>query len=280
MRNCADIFAILLATLVMLSAAPVFGQSTPANSNDSATCAGCHGQHGEGHAQNNFPRIAGQPQAYLEKQLSSYANGSRPNQIMTPIAKQLSPQQMTALSSYYAALAAPTGKPPSPAAGQARMRGETLAKVGDEKLGVQACANCHGPDGIGEPPTYPYLAGQHNQYLRTALGEWKSNTRNTDPSQQMNTIARRLDDSDIDALSSYFASLRAPPSEPHRNNTPMGSSMRPINPRAAPSSNSTPAQGIGTEQGAPTTGGSQGPGGGGGASGSGPSGTRQDNQSR
>jgi cytochrome c553 len=79
--------------------------------NGVAACASCHGAQGEGNAASNFPRIAGQPQAYLARQLRSYANGSRVNPIMGPIAKALTPQQIDAVSSYYAALAAPSSKP-------------------------------------------------------------------------------------------------------------------------------------------------------------------------
>ncbi|TFW01943.1 cytochrome c4 [Oxalobacteraceae bacterium OM1] len=238
-----------------------------------ATCAGCHGQKGEGNAQSNFPRLAGQSQAYLAKQLKAYAEGSRNNPIMMPIAKGLSQDQIQAVAAYYAGLDTPSAKTAAPAA-QVGKRGEQLANVGDDKIAVQACANCHGPGGSGEPPTYPYLSGQHAGYLSAALGEWKSGARKTDPSMQMNMIAKRLSDSDIAALSAFYAAQPAPAPEPQRTNVAVGTPQRPAAQSSAQSPTSaTPTTGGGVEQGAPTTGGAQGIGGGGAASGTGSSGT-------
>jgi cytochrome c553 len=265
--------AVLLATAMAITSTCAIGQTAAdGNNNATATCVACHGAKGEGNAQMNAPRIAGQSQTYLARQLTAYANGSRNNQVMAPIAKQLTEQQIAAISSYYAGLAAPSLKTSSTAATNLLKRGQTLATIGDEKLGVQACGNCHGPDGAGEPPTYPYLAGQHGAYLNAALGEWKSGARHTDLSQQMNMIAKRLNDNDIAALSAYYAAQPAPIPASQRSNVPTGSVARPTTPGSTTQGGSTPVTGTGTEQGAATSGGSQGPGGGGGASGSGPSG--------
>jgi cytochrome c553 len=242
--------------------------------NGVAACLSCHGANGEGNAAANIPRLAGQAQAYLARQLHSYANGSRANPVMEPIAKGLTPQQIDAVAAYYAGLSAPAAKPPA-LSEQAQKRGQQLAAVGDDKLGVQGCANCHGPGGVGEPPSYPYLASQHRTYLIAALTEWKNGSRNTDPSMQMTMIAKRLSDSDIAALAAYYAAQPAPAPESLRMNVPAGSTERPMSAGAAADNRGTPAKGIGTEQGASTSGGGQGPGGGGAASGSGPSGTRK-----
>src|SRR6185295_17633814 len=108
-------------------------------------CAHCHGAQGEGNATNGTPRIAGQPQAYLERQLAAYADGRRDSEVMTPIARQLAPEQRTALSAYYSDIRARAGKRPLP--GVASARGSALATRGDQGLNVQACQNCHGPGG-------------------------------------------------------------------------------------------------------------------------------------
>jgi cytochrome c553 len=227
-------------------------------------CISCHGANGEGNPAGNFPRLAGLPKAYFINQLTAYQDGRRSNPVMMPIAKGLTPQQIEALAAYYAELSAPAAKPAAPPLAQSSRRAQQLATLGDEKLGVQGCANCHGPGGNGEPPTYPYLAGQHGGYLTAALGEWKNGTRKTDPSMQMNMIARRLSDSDIAALAAYYAAQLPPGPESRRTAMPAGSAARPV--QGAPSGGAAPrAQPrAGVEQGEPTTGGSQGPGGGGG----------------
>jgi cytochrome c553 len=84
-----------------------------------------------------------------------------------------------------------------------------LAVKGDESRNIQACANCHGPEGAGLGDN-PYIAGLDAKYLDAALREWKDGKRKTDPSEQMAQIARVLDDADIKALAAYYSSLPPP----------------------------------------------------------------------
>jgi cytochrome c553 len=173
------------------------------------SCAICHGAQGEGNATHVTPRIAGQPQAYLERQLAAYADGRRHNEVMSLIARGLAPEERAAVSAYYSGLRAPAGKPTRAAA--ANDRGRALATRGDQRLDIQACQNCHGPDGTGFGNVNPYLAGLDQRYLETALDEWRSGNRKTDPSRQMNQITGKLGDRDIKALAAYFASQPPPP---------------------------------------------------------------------
>lgn len=254
-------------------------------------CASCHGAQGEGMAATGFPRIAGQSAYYLGKQLAAYANGARVNPVMEPIAKALNPQQIRDVSAYYATLGAsasaaagaamvPPGAAGAPAArGRAHggampgsERARMLDSVGDAARGVQACGNCHGPGGTGEPPIYPYLSGQHATYLTAAMAQWKTGGRQTDMSGQMPHIARQLADPDVAALSAYYGAMPAPPPAAQRVNVPAGSSLRPAVAAAAnapgpKAPGAAGVQGTGTEQGSPLTGGSQGSGGGGGTQG-------------
>ncbi|MGJ7918055.1 c-type cytochrome [Massilia sp. LXY-6] len=190
--------------------------SIQGGANNVMACGGCHGAQGEGNAAGGLPRIAGQSQAYLGRQLGAYANDARVNPIMQPIAKAMSAQQIRDVSAYYASLGStPGATSTAPAAAKPSdagwTRGRLLSEVGDESRGVQACANCHGPGGVGKQPDYPYLAGQHANYLTAAMGAWKSGARKTDGSGQMPHIARALADADVAALSSYFAAQPAPP---------------------------------------------------------------------
>jgi cytochrome c553 len=238
-------------------------------SQDPASCAACHGAQGEGNMQVGAPRIAGQPQPYLERQLAAYADGRRDNPVMAPIAKNLPPEKRRALAAYFAGLSPPAAKA-EPASARAGPRGKTLATRGDEALKVQACENCHGPGGTGQSGLTPYLAGLHSKYLEAALNEWKGGQRNTDPSVQMNLIAKSLGAADIQALAAYYGS-QPPPLNVAAGKPPASAGRdRPTHAGAG----ATPAQGIGASGGEATTGGSQGPGGGGAASGAGPSGSK------
>src|SRR5690606_27325402 len=51
----------------------------------------------------------GQPGPYLARQLEAYADGSRANAVMAPIAKGMSDEQKRAVAAYYASLSAPAG---------------------------------------------------------------------------------------------------------------------------------------------------------------------------
>jgi cytochrome c553 len=223
---------------------------------DVSSCAGCHGAKGEGNAVMGAPRIAAQPAEYLARQLEAYANARRRNEVMEPIAKGLSADQRRVMAAHYATL---DGGASSSARGTAPERARRLANVGDEKLQVQACVNCHGPDGIGEPPRNPYLAGQVSRYLEASMAEWRSGARDTDPARQMPLIAARLPDADVRALAAYFATLPPPGPQLLEGRAPRVVGGTP----AATSPASETSKGVGVEQGAPTTGGAQGPGGGG-----------------
>jgi cytochrome c553 len=222
----------------------------------SGNCTGCHGERGEGNAQTGFPRLAGQPQEYLKRQLDAYADGSRDNPIMTPIAKAMTPEQRDTAAAHFAALDGGAAKTAATQNGGTGARGRTIASVGDSALQIQGCNNCHGPGGTGEPPVNPYLAGQTAKYLQAALEAWKSGARATDPSGQMQAIGKRLSAQDIAAVAQHYAAQSPPkPARP-----PQVASGRRAAP-TAPGAGSQTARGTGTEQGSPTTGGSQGAGG-------------------
>ncbi len=72
---------------------------------------------------------------------------------------------------------------------------------------AQACAACHGLNGLGTSDQFPVLAGQYKDYLIQALHEYKNGQR-TNPI--MKGMAADLTDDDILNLAEYFASLPGP----------------------------------------------------------------------
>jgi cytochrome c553 len=180
-------------------------------------CFRCHGMDGRGDDTAVFPRLTDQVYKYLYDSLADYASGVRQSDIMGPIAKALTPQQMREVSAYYAAQKnAPYG-PPAPVDPAALQRGGALAAVGSAEHGVQGCINCHGPDGAGLPPTFPYLAGQHALYLESQLNAWKEGRRKGDSFGLMEYIAKRLTPDDTRAVSAYYAAMRPLTVTPERN---------------------------------------------------------------
>lgn len=178
-----------------------------------STCSHCHGQHGEGLAESRFPRLAGQSAAYLAKQLGDYAAGTRDNAVMASFARAMSAQDMADIAAYYAALTTPAVAPEKVDA-KLLDAGHKLASAGDAATGVPACVSCHGPDGRGQPPVFPYLAGQHGEYITGQLDAWREGARRNDSGAQMASLARKLSAADIAAVSAYFAQL--PPPKPQR----------------------------------------------------------------
>lgn len=66
-------------------------------------CAGCHQPDGKGNAR--FPRLAGQHQIYLLKQLADYKSGRRATDpLMTTVGKRLTADEAKALAEYIAGL--------------------------------------------------------------------------------------------------------------------------------------------------------------------------------
>jgi cytochrome c553 len=170
-------------------------------------CAQCHAFNGVSDGSGAFPRIAGQSAYYLAKQMRDFGAGVRDNAIMSPISKLLSPEDINDVAAYYADINAPflPLAPPDPALVK---RGEELAKVGSATRRIQACDNCHGPSGAGEPPAIPYLAGQYASYLALELRMWQRGFRKNSP-EAMGVVAKLLDDQDVAAVAAYYQQVQA-----------------------------------------------------------------------
>ena len=185
--------------------AVIAAQGTPAGA---PPCAQCHAFNGVSDASGAFPRLAGQSAYYLARQLRDFSSGVRASAIMSPIAKTLSSEDIADAAAYYESINAPFL--PLKAADAALVkRGEELAKIGSAERRVQSCDNCHGPEGAGEPPAIPYLAGQYAHYIAFALEMWRQGFRRTSPGS-MAVIAKKLDDQDIAAVAAYYQQVQSP----------------------------------------------------------------------
>jgi len=169
-------------------------------------CAQCHAFNGASDGSGAFPRIAGQSAYYLTKQLRDFSSGVRANAVMSPIAKALTASDVADVAAYYAALDAPFLPLSKPDAALVKA-GEELAKVGSASKRIQACDNCHGPGGAGEPPALPYLAGQYAPYIAFELRMWQRGFRKSSPNE-MAVVAKKLNDKEITALAAYYQQVR------------------------------------------------------------------------
>ncbi|HEX6114389.1 MAG TPA: c-type cytochrome [Geminicoccaceae bacterium] len=170
-------------------------------------CFVCHGLDGVGDSAGAFPRLTGQAAFYMYKQLIDYASEARPHDVMTPIAREMTEPQMADVAFYYSVLDAPHARRPAvePAV---LARGRQIAEDGLPEAGVQACNLCHGAGGAGNPPLFPYLAGQYAPYTELQMQLFKRGARANDALGVMRDIAEDLRDEDIRAVALYFEWLR------------------------------------------------------------------------
>ena len=171
------------------------------------TCGACHGMDGNS-SDKTYPKLAGQNEAYVARQLQLMKSQKRPNPLMMPFIGNLSDQDFHDLGAFYAGKSSLAGV----ADDKLLARGQALYRGGDAGLGVPACMACHGPDGRGMAGAgYPQLAGQWADYIQAKLKDFKAgSTWGDDASSKiMPEIARHLGDNDIAALASYVEGLHA-----------------------------------------------------------------------
>jgi cbb3-type cytochrome c oxidase subunit III len=171
-------------------------------------CVACHGADGNSPTPAN-PNLAGQHADYLYKQLTEFkvkegeTTARRANAIMAGFAAGLSEADMRNVAAYFAS------QEQKPTAAKNREwveLGQKIYRAGIADKGVPACAGCHSPNGAGIPAQYPRLQGQYAEYTESQLVAFRQGQRLN--SAQMTTIAERLSDREIKAVSDYIAGLR------------------------------------------------------------------------
>ncbi|PHX37549.1 cytochrome C [Pseudomonas sp. NZIPFR-PS2] len=200
----------LLLTLGITGAAgaaegPLKGDAT-AGQAKAAVCGACHGPDGNSPAP-NFPKLAGQGERYLTKQLHDIKDGKRTVLEMTGLLTNLSDQDLADLAAYFASQKGSVGA----ADPKLVARGEKLFRGGDLEKGLPACTGCHSPNGAGIAAAgFPHLSGQHATYIAKQLTDFRkeeAGRANDGDTAIMRTIARKLSDEDIAAVSSYIQGL-------------------------------------------------------------------------
>jgi cytochrome c553 len=212
------------------AAAPVAVATTqahgPANPGDAkqgatkaAACAACHGADGNS-PDPQYPKLAGQNERYIARQLALFKTGERENPIMMGFAAPLSPQDMRDIGAHFAqqqalpGVADETAIAEGPNAGQKFYQpGEKLWRSGDAARGVPACMACHGAAGHGNPgPPYPAIAGQHAGYTQKQLEAFRAGAvygKGPNANSVMAGVAKYLTDEDIRSLATYVEGLHA-----------------------------------------------------------------------
>ncbi len=166
------------------------------------TCAGCHGDKGQGTPDGEYPRLAGLDPRYIARQINLFKTRKRINIPMIPYAndRELPDEDIPAIAIYLSQIELPTKLPPVEEVGEgfdALARLEASKAVlniprypGDVNAGGRIyrreCAGCHGMRGEGIPQKgAPMLTGQHSAYLLRQITRFRKNERphdaETDP---------------------------------------------------------------------------------------------------
>ncbi|MBV6825469.1 cytochrome c [Pseudomonas sp. PD9R] len=185
---------------------PVKPGDAAAGQAKAAVCGACHGPDGNSMAP-NFPKLAGQGERYLTKQLHDIKSGKRTVLEMTGLLTNLSDQDLADIAAYFSSQKGSVGA----ADEKLVKRGENLFRGGDLAKGLPACTGCHSPNGAGNAAAgFPHLGGQHAQYVAKQLTDFRKEDggrTNDGDTKTMQTIAKRLSDEDIAAVSSYIQGL-------------------------------------------------------------------------
>jgi len=174
-----------------------------------AVCVSCHGADGAGNKALNAPRISGQQDWYVARQIANFKTGVRGShaediygQQMRPMAMILANEQAVAdVSAYLSTLKS------APAA--STVKGDVAA--GKTAYGI--CASCHGANGEGNKAlNAPAIAGQHDWYIVRQLQNFKKKIRGDAGDtygQQMSPMAMILaDDAAINNVAAYISTLK------------------------------------------------------------------------
>jgi cytochrome c553 len=171
-------------------------------------CQTCHGAHGEGTADTNFPRIAGKPAGYLLNQLQNFRDGQRSYPPMNYLVAYMHDDYLAEIAGYFAAQPAKLQSMGETAsAGDAAPR--LLVTKGDVVHGIPACVQCHGARLTGIEPGIPGLIGLNGKYIAAQLVSWRVGTRHAKKPDCMHDIASRLSETQVRQVAGWLASRPA-----------------------------------------------------------------------
>lgn len=203
--------ALALSVVVAAISSPAIAEgNAEAGKTKIIVCSACHGMDGNSMI-DMYPKLAGQHATYLQKQLHDFRSAAqtggkdgRMDPIMGGMSIALSDQDILDITAYFSSQTLQVAD-----VKEVPELGPKLYKGGDVSRGITACMACHGPDGKGaELAGFPALAGQHANYIKIQLTKFRDAGRNNDLNGMMQDVAKKLSDSDIDALSKYLSSLK------------------------------------------------------------------------
>lgn len=183
------------------------------------TCAGCHGEFGQGGKKGEYPRIGGQRAAHIEDQLKAFRSRKRVNIPMFPYTqeRELPDEDIKDVAAYLASLELPTRPPVFKDTDDALTRLLAMEKVmiiprlpGDLENGKakyqKQCVACHGKSGMGRGK-FPMLVGQYTAYLKKQMDAFVKGERPHDE-EGPGGVLSVLGEKDLQDLLAYITALQ------------------------------------------------------------------------
>jgi cytochrome c-type protein NapC len=186
------------------------------------TCAGCHGEFGEGSSDGEYPRLAGLDAAYLAQQLRNFKARDRQNIPMTPYTteRELPEEDVVLIAAYLSQIDLPSKLPPIDenkefdALARLKASGQVINIArypGNIEKGRQfyqkECSGCHGDKAEGNnSQEVPVLAGQYSAYIATQIEKFRIGERLHDDPRDAD-IFRSFGDDQIDDMLAYLSIL-------------------------------------------------------------------------
>jgi cytochrome c553 len=195
-------FVGLMAALLVILAAPVAMAGTGIADFVANNCAACHGADGNSSVA-QYPKLSAQISQYIVKQLEDFKAGRRENAIMSSMAAGLNADRISALAQFFSEQ---KNAPDTPGDSALSAEGAKIYQGGLAASHTPACAACHGPEGLGLPPSYPRLSGQHADYVEAQLHQFRKGDRHNDDHGVMRSIAAGLTDHQMAEIAAYLDS--------------------------------------------------------------------------
>ena len=190
---------MLMPAALLAASSLALAQTPPASGGDGAAkvqvCAECHSADGNS-TDPQHPILAHQNARYIYLQLRDFKEGRRKDALMSPMAANLSREDMLDLADYFSSqkMTSSTYK----------VEGAKVAegkKIADNAL----CPMCH-LGGFSGQNEQPVVAGQHYEYIVKQLKDFRARVRTNDAGS-MTAYTQGLTDDQIDALAQYITNL-------------------------------------------------------------------------
>ena len=225
-REPASAWLLNAAIALVLMAAPAGASAADLQNGEeiNEVCAGCHGDLGQGGKEGEYPRLAGQPAAFLVRQLELFRARQRPNLAMVEYVdhRQMPDPDIADIAAYLESIELPTRLPPVDESAPDYNALERLLEAkkviqipraeGDVEAGGKLyrkeCGSCHGRDGWGDRnKAVPMLTGQYINYLWRQVDKYLEGVRIHDPEAPEDRLLAEFSQTEMRDIFAYVSTL-------------------------------------------------------------------------